>query len=83
MIGKEKLLAQREKKSKIFLLEGKDWEGKKWTKCARSDCENDLGSGPRWWVCGLGTCQKECRSPVHQGWGTENKSEEKSNDSPV
>lgn len=83
MIGKEELLAQREKKTRIFLLEGKDWEGKKWTKCARLGCDNELGAGPRWWVCKLSTCQKECRSPVHKGWEVGHQSEKQSGDNVV
>jgi hypothetical protein len=43
--------------------------GKKWTKCGKLGCENELNTtGPRWWVCGNGTCRKECTSLVHDAW---------------
>ncbi|KAH3913170.1 hypothetical protein HBI56_086840 [Parastagonospora nodorum] len=69
----EELLAIREKSTKLELKRGVHHCGEKWTKCGR--CKDELGTGPRWWVCGTPACGKECRSVVHKGWGRAKESE--------
>jgi hypothetical protein len=56
----------REHKTKMELKRGMK-DGKKWTTCDK--CKEDLGTGPRWWICGISNCGLECRSTVHKGWG--------------
>jgi hypothetical protein len=61
----------KEKKSKLDLKRGLQWDGTRWTKCYK--CDESLGLGPRWWVCGKTTCAKECRSIAHKGFGRNEK----------
>jgi hypothetical protein len=67
----KELIAMKEMKSKLELKRGLQWDGTKWTKCAK--CEEALGVGPRWWVCGKDRCEKECRSIAHKGFGRREK----------
>jgi hypothetical protein len=69
MYTAQELLEMGEVKIKNELKRGLKRGGEKWTKCARVGCGRELGTGPRWWVCGIRNCEKECRSIVHQGWG--------------
>ena len=72
----DELVVLRERRIKIDLTLGMQNSGEEWITCARTGCENTLGSGPRWWVCKDAACGKECRSGVHQAWGEVSKSEE-------
>jgi hypothetical protein len=72
LLGTEELLEIREKRTKLELMRGLKNNGKQWMKCKW--CKNDLGTGPRWWVCSTALCRRECRSVVHQGWGRSEKS---------
>jgi hypothetical protein len=47
---------------KVELMQGRNSEGKKWTKCANRSCQKDLGLGPRWWVCDNVSCKNLRRS---------------------
>jgi hypothetical protein len=67
----QELTEMREKKTKMQLKEGLKPGGGNWTKCARDGCNKDLGPGPRWWVCSVPYCRRECRSVSHQSWARE------------
>lgn len=71
LLNAKKLLDIRERRTKLELKKGLQHGGETWAKCAW--CKNDLGTGPRWWVCATATCRKECRSIVHKGWGRREK----------
>jgi hypothetical protein len=61
------MLDMRDKKTKLELKRGMRDGEEKWTQC--NNCKENLGTGPRWWICGIAGCQLECRSTVHKGWG--------------
>ncbi|KAF2126633.1 hypothetical protein P153DRAFT_81620 [Dothidotthia symphoricarpi CBS 119687] len=70
----EELRDRMEKETKRLVMEGRNKDGEKWTRCAGRGCGKELGMGPRWWVCeadpfGQGQCGKECSSLLHKGWG--------------
>lgn len=70
LLSHEEILRRREKRTKIELKHGMNTNGEKWQKCGRPECTNDLGAGPRWWICHHENgCTKECTSLVHDGWG--------------
>jgi hypothetical protein len=70
----ETLVVMKEKKTKIELKRGLQGNGQRWSMCNR--CKNTLGAGPRWWVCEIPACRKECRSAVHKGWGRKEKDDD-------
>jgi hypothetical protein len=67
----DELIDMKEKKTNFELKKGLQCDGQRWTKCDR--CKTALGTGPRWWVCSIQGCGKECRSVVHKGWGRKEK----------
>jgi hypothetical protein len=62
-------MEMREKRTEMELRKGLKPGGGKWTHCANAGCLMELGTGPRWWVCGKAHCLKECRSVLHKSWG--------------
>lgn len=66
----EDLLSRREESTRLEL---KDPGRRGMERC--TVCEERLGRGPRWWVCGRESCGKECRDFCHAPWGKEKKGE--------
>ena len=64
----EELVEKKTKATKAMLKRGVNCGGMKWTRCARSGCGKSLGAGPRFWVCSLPDCGKECVSYLHKAW---------------
>lgn len=69
ILSDNELLAAREKRTKLELMQGRKSDGTYWTTCAARNCGKMLGSGPRWWICSRYNCVKECRSSLHSAWG--------------
>jgi hypothetical protein len=69
LLTHDALLEKRERRTRMELRNGVKPTGEKWTRCGRLGCRNDLGTGPRWWICQGGMCGKECTSLVHGAWG--------------
>jgi hypothetical protein len=64
-------LASRKAQGALTTLrKGLKSDGKSWKRCAVVGCGRELGRGPRYWVCTRYSCHKECKSSVHQAWGS-------------
>lgn len=61
-LSEDQLLEKRKKRTLWELKNGTRSSDQKCT-----ECQKDLGAGPRWWVCA--SCKKECTSTVHSAWG--------------
>jgi hypothetical protein len=69
-LGEEEVFLQKGKNAVLMTKKGLKSNGEKWKMCANLGCGRTLGSGPRYWICKLYGCEKECRSTVHQAWGS-------------
>jgi hypothetical protein len=64
----DELVSRKGRSAMTMLRKGLKSNGEKWETCAVLECGQALGTGPRYWVCKLYSCDKECTSTVHQAW---------------
>jgi hypothetical protein len=68
-LAEEEIFVRKGKSAVGMIKRGLKSNGDKWEMCANLGCGQSLGTGPRYWICKLSGCNKECRSTIHQAWG--------------
>lgn len=69
-LNSEELAVRKAESAMRLLKKGLKSDGRRWKTCAVLGCGRRLGSGPRYWVCKLLSCDRECKSTIHQAWGS-------------